>query len=160
MPFTWSDGPLKKAAYPFPSEPLRAKLFEIYSSRVDSVYRISHWPATSALICSQRQLLQQDPAVQALEYAIYFMALCATTDAESEIMMLRSKEELQKEYRAAAETLLVQANIVSMPGSTVLHAFVIYLVSSLRPCSFAPSTTQILNYVLADHNASSHYERV
>jgi hypothetical protein len=104
---------------PTPSQSMRTKLLDLYSSRVDSVYRISHWPATLL------QIRNDDPADRALEYSIYFMALCTLADAE-----MPGRQKLLDKYRSATETLLSRANLV-IPNMTALHAFVIYLVSSL-----------------------------
>jgi hypothetical protein len=70
----------------------------------------------------------QSPSARALEFAIYFMALCSITDQESQHFGLGSRPELLQQYRSATETLISEANLLRSPNVAVLRAFVIYLV--------------------------------
>jgi hypothetical protein len=76
----------------------------------------------------------QFPAMQALEFAIYFMAICSITDDEADTMMLGDRGLLIQQYRHATEILISRADLFRNKDLAVLQAFVIYIVSySHRP---------------------------
>lgn len=105
---------------------MAAQLLELYAARVDSVYKMWHWPATMS--ATQPRHEKKSTSARALESAVFFMASCTISDAESKAMFSRSRQILLTDYRLACERLLSSANLVSVPNLTSLHAFILYLV--------------------------------
>lgn len=106
-------------------------LLDLYKQRVDCLYKILHWPTTLRDIESSHsgpENVTQSTSIQALEFAIYFMALCSITDDEAAQLDLNSRPALIQKYRVATEFSISEANLIRAPDLTVLQAFVIYLV--------------------------------
>jgi hypothetical protein len=108
----------------------RAKLLSLYGERVNCIYNVLHWPSTLT-----RMQRAEEPAAspktlshQALEYAIYLVALCTISDHEAEKMSLHSKADLLQRYKDATEHALSKAGVLRHPDMTGLQAFVMYLV--------------------------------
>jgi len=104
----------------------------IYQDRVDKVMKVLHWD--KVLDAIERNHADgksgvQFPAMQALEFAIYFMAMCSITDDEADTMMLGDRGSLIQQYRHATEILISRADLFRNPDLAVLQSFIIYLVS-------------------------------
>lgn len=115
-----------------PTKQMRTTLLDLYQNRVDSVFKVLHWPTVSTAIernYQNPQNVSESPTMQPLESAIYFLALCSITDVESERILSCKRLPLIKQYRLATEISISRANLVRNPDLTVLQAFVIYLVS-------------------------------
>jgi hypothetical protein len=109
----------------------KAKLLNLYEERVNCMFNLFHWP--SILKCIQGT---EEPAAssrimshQALEYAIYLVALCTISNDEAENMSPNSKAGLVQQYKDATEHVLSKADVMRHPDMAGLQAFVIYLVS-------------------------------
>ena len=108
---------------------LKVRLFDIYRERVDSIFKIGHWP-------SIRQLLLQEEAeangesLKALENAIYFMTICSLFDSECMQYFQLDKESCIQMARQDTELCLTAADLLSSTDISILQAFVIYLVST------------------------------
>jgi hypothetical protein len=116
---------------PTPSLEVRTKLLHLYRSRVDSVYKILHWPTVLSILEANYAGPGnglRSVSVQALEYAIYFMALCSITNSEAEEMGLGIRLDMLLLYRSAVEDLLTGSSLLHNPDLTILQAFVVYLV--------------------------------
>lgn len=121
----------KYAALPIPSLNVRTKLLHLYRYRVDSVYKILHWPtALSMFEANHVGSGNFSPSIssQTLEYSIYFMALCSVTDSEAEEMDLGIRPEMLQLYRPAVEDLFARSSLLQKPDLPILQAFSIYLV--------------------------------
>ncbi|RDW58242.1 hypothetical protein BP6252_13653 [Coleophoma cylindrospora] len=119
-----------------PTEGIRTMLLRIYQDRVDKVVKVLHLDTTLDAIKRNHADGKngvQFPAIQALEFAIYFMAICSITDSEANTMMLGDRRSLIQQYRYATETLISIADLFRNPDLAVLQAFVIYL-TGLRAC--------------------------
>jgi hypothetical protein len=114
---------------------LREALLELYGSRVDTVYKILHWPTTLRSI--QTRYRSDDAPVslssQVLETAIYFMATCSLMDEESKDGGFGDKSRLLHAFRSSAEYLFAQSGVLQSPDLVLLQAFVIYLVRTKSP---------------------------
>jgi hypothetical protein len=120
-----------KTTIPTMSPETRAKLLRIYHARVDSVYKILHWPTVLSLVEESHNCITGvDPilSVQCLETSIYFMALCSITNDEAKEMNLGDRSDVLQTYRSVTEDLLAKSSLLHSPDLTVLQAFVIYLV--------------------------------
>ena len=111
---------------------MRSTLLQLYRCRVDAVFKVVHWPTAINEIESSHpdtEYGSQSPAIQALEFAMYFAAACSVTDFDSEILLPEAKWSLVQRYRRATEVSISKANFFRYPDLTLLQAFVIYLVS-------------------------------
>ncbi|XPS94644.1 hypothetical protein M3J09_003953 [Ascochyta lentis] len=124
---------------PVPSASESRKLLDLYRARVDTVYKVVHWPTTIALVEANRTERAPTFSNQALEYAIYFMALCTITDGEALELGLGDRSNLLRTYRLAAECFLAESDLLRHPSVTTLQAFVIYLIG-LRTCLNSATT--------------------
>jgi hypothetical protein len=115
---------------PTPTKFMRTTLPEVYHQRVDSVYKLLHWPTVIAQLEAAHEApdTTQSPSEQALEFSIYFMALCSLTDVEYEEAFLGDRTKLIQDYQQAAEISIARADFLRHPTVLVLQAFVIYLV--------------------------------
>jgi hypothetical protein len=121
----------EKASVPTLSLDVRTTLLHIYQSRVDTVYKILHWPTTLVTIkqrhCSS-EVAPSSLSSHVLEMAIYFLAACTITNPEAETMGLGDRFSLLQGFRSAVEGLFVRSNLLQSPDLVLLQAFVIYLV--------------------------------
>lgn len=130
----FKDGSLsgEHCSLPVLSMSWRKLLLDLYRRRVDNVFKVLHWPSVLKDIeatHSDVQATSIPQSTQALEYAIYFMALCTVTDEESEELLLGSKAALMHHCRIATEIAIANANFLRTPSIASLQAFVLYLVS-------------------------------
>jgi hypothetical protein len=58
----------------------------LYKQRVDSVYKILHWPSVLAMFeeSQSNASTPESHSADALQNSIYFMAICSITDSEAE----------------------------------------------------------------------------
>jgi hypothetical protein len=103
-------------------------LLSVYQQRVDSIFKVAHWPSLIALINQDSTEIKNIPGKLALESAIYFTASCTLSNEEAEDMQHCMKEPLLEQYQFVAEDAISRANLLQDPDLTVLQAFVIYLV--------------------------------
>jgi hypothetical protein len=116
-------------ALPTPTLEAQKILLQLFRERVDSVYKIVHWPTVLATM--ERPTPPSDTKLsssQALEYSIYFMALCSITDDEAKGLGLGDRPSLVQTYRATVENLYANSTLLQSPDLTLLQAFMIYLV--------------------------------
>jgi hypothetical protein len=113
-----------------PPSSARLELLEHFKSRVDSVYKILHWPTVSSMTLQCRST-EACPVADAelLEYSIYFMAICSMTNEEAKAMGLGERIEALQAYRSTVEALFTKSCLLTSPTLVALQAFVIYLVS-------------------------------
>ena len=138
-----------RRAPPIHSAKVRTQLLGLYQYRVDSVYKILHWPTVLATLQSGTVTEASLPlSVQTLEYSIYFMATCSVNDAEAAKMGLGHRSETLQFYRSSVEEMLARSSLLQTPDTTILQAFVIYLVrySSIK----RPSRFQHANFEQTD----------
>jgi hypothetical protein len=119
-----------------PSQHMRYMLLRLYQDRVDCLFKITHWPT----IVSKIEMQYNDgyyrplsPSVQALEFSIYFLAMCSISDQESQEMFLENRQTLLERYRVATEISISTADLLNNPDLTNLQAFIIYL-NGIRSC--------------------------
>jgi hypothetical protein len=138
-----SSSPDKTIESPTPF--IRSALLRLYQERVDCLFKITHWPTVVTIIEKQYgpAQYQSSPSTRALEYSIYFLAICSINDEESQDMFLERRQSLLQRYRIAAEMLLSNANLLSRPDLTLLQAFVIYL-KGIHSCGQRAATWTLL----------------
>ena len=113
-----------------PFNPTRKVLLHVYHTRVDCLFKALHWPTTSKAIEGHYNEpgTTSSPSLRALEFAIYFAAICSMNDIETTSMLFSDRQSLMGRYRRAAEISMTKARLLQDPDLTVLQAFVIYLL--------------------------------
>lgn len=116
------------ASFQMPSPSAQTTLLEIYRYRVESVYKVFHWP-TVLQIFEQNQEARQTPIpVRALQCSIIFMAFCSITNEEAAAQDLGDRMEMLQLYQSVTEDMLARSQLLSGPDLITLQAFVVYLV--------------------------------
>ena len=109
-------------------------LLDVYSYRVDSIFKISHMPALRNLLLSDEREHSDSfgcPSREALKFSICFTAICSLSEVEVRKMFMEKKDGILNRFRLATEMMLSRAGLLTTLDLTVLQAFVIYLVSGL-----------------------------
>ncbi|GAB7365685.1 hypothetical protein MBLNU230_g7025t1 [Neophaeotheca triangularis] len=105
-----------------PANDMRRTLLAIFRDRVDSIFKVVHWPTICDMFGAET-VSSLTPAQEALESCIYFTASCALTEDDfSEHYLLTSQ------YREVAEASLTKAGLLISQDLTVLQAFAIFIV--------------------------------
>jgi hypothetical protein len=120
---------IRTASFHMPSLTAQAILLEIYRYRVESVYKVFHWPTVLQIFEQSSRTTQPPVAVRALQLSIIFLAFCTITDAEAIALDLGDRKEMLQLYRSAAEDTLSRSQLLLSPDLITLQAFVVYLVS-------------------------------
>jgi hypothetical protein len=110
---------------------MRTELLTIYRVRVDSVYKVLHWPTVLSMIGIKHGCSSATPKTQSsqvLEWSIYFMAMCSITNDEALEMTFGNRLDILQTYRSIVEDLFARSTLLQGPDVVVLQAFVIYLV--------------------------------
>ncbi|KAF2662126.1 hypothetical protein K491DRAFT_280737 [Lophiostoma macrostomum CBS 122681] len=129
-------GSEQRSLCPSPSPNTRRALLKLYHERVDSVYKVLHWPTVVSLINANHGNPVESASslsIRALESAIHFMSLCTITDGESVNMDLGIRADMIQLHRSAVEGMLARSTLLHDPDLNILQAFLIYLIA-LRTC--------------------------
>jgi hypothetical protein len=125
-------------------------LLRLYRQRVDSVYKILHWPSVLSMLEARRCNSGTPPRLSenVLENSIYFMAICSITATEAEKIGLGDRDSVLQLCQEQLETLFAQSNLLNSPDIILLQAFVIYLVRHISPlsCSYKSDMPARLDY--------------
>jgi hypothetical protein len=94
------------------------------------MFNVFHWPSVLERIQRAEEPAASSSTLshQALDYAIYLVALCTISDSEADKMSIDSRADLLQQYKDATEHALSKADVMGHPDVTGLQAFVIYLV--------------------------------
>ncbi|KAH7408510.1 hypothetical protein DE146DRAFT_376540 [Phaeosphaeria sp. MPI-PUGE-AT-0046c] len=115
----------------------RKMLLNLYRLRVESVYKILHWPSFIQIFDGKDSQYAtstvQNIAFEALESSVYFMSICSITATEAEEMGFGDRTTILQSCRAHLERLFERSNLMNSANMTLLQAFVIYLLG-LRAC--------------------------
>ncbi|KAL9114084.1 MAG: hypothetical protein Q9227_001856 [Pyrenula ochraceoflavens] len=112
------ETPLDEDILQPPTQETRAALLRIYRERVDRLFKATHWPTVVSDIEGQyidSVYKPSSPSTQALEFAIYFMAICALNDKESKSFFLSDRNSLLRKYKNATEVLVSRAKVIEQP---------------------------------------------
>ena len=120
-----------------------SKLCPVYFDQVDPVIKILHRPSLSDSMERGSQYLRYPtghPAVNALTSAVCYAAVCSLTETACRNMFQAEKTSLLDPYRRACEIALEQSEVLVTGDTTVLQAFVLYIVSLLCYTSEGPKS--------------------
>ncbi|KAL5394973.1 hypothetical protein PMIN02_004531 [Paraphaeosphaeria minitans] len=135
--------PILHASFHLPSLTAQAKLLEIYHFRVESAYKIFHWPTVLQTFEQNKETAQISVPIRALQFSIFFMAYCTVTNEEATAGDLGGRLEMLQLYQSATEDMLSRSQLLSSPDLVTLQAFVVYL-HALRTCSNRATTWTLL----------------
>ena len=138
------------------TEPDRHTLFKIYRTRVDCLYKILHWPTVvedlenASPVRTDGQINDEPlhPSLQALQYAIFFLAYGSISDQECSNLKLGERQSMLRYYQKSFEETLSKTNFLTSPTIVTLQAFVIYLVklsTSLESLQSVQRYTPLIN---------------
>lgn len=106
-----------------------APLFQIYRERIDTVFKLLHWPRILEMIQTRRQSLSPNISeTLTLELAIIFAAICTLTDDDCLQITGRSKQQSIGTYRVAVQVALNGLELAKSPTVVKLQALALYLV--------------------------------
>lgn len=120
---------------PLPEE-IRQNLLDLYRDRVDCIFKGTFWPAAFNAIgqlYNDQDDVPYSSSIRALEFSLYFMAICTLNQDECQSIMGEDKPKLLRKYRTAVEIAMSRAQLLQNPDKLVLQSFIIYLLG-LRTC--------------------------
>ena len=123
------EGP-DPSQYVKPDAKVREALLDSYQSRINPVFKPVHWPLVCRDIRTSHASTANSTAstsAKALEYAIYYLAICSLTDSECLDLLLDTKDRSLRLYRRATTALISRARVLQSPDMQGLQAFVVYL---------------------------------
>jgi hypothetical protein len=115
------------------SSEMSSRLLGVYYDRVDTIFKVGHWPSTLKSLKGHDKESFDSESVSVLRGAIEFMALCTLSEDECKQSFLLEKTTLIRIARQRAEQLFNEADLLTTTEIAVLQAFVIYL-AGLRTC--------------------------
>lgn len=105
------------------------RLWDIYLKNVDPLLKITHRPSLQPLLveatCDTAHIR---PALEALMFGIYSIAVLSLSHDECAAIFNTPKEELQKRYHFACQEALINADFLRTTDRTCLTALYFYLV--------------------------------
>lgn len=120
--------PILHTTFHLPTPISQAKLLEIYRFRVDSVYKVFHWPTVLQIFEQNQEVQHSCSSVRALQFSIVFMAYSTITKEEAIAQDLGDRTEMLNLYQAATEDSLASSQLLLGPDLITLQGFVVYLV--------------------------------
>ena len=105
-------------------------LLRLYRQRVDSVYKILHWPSVLSMLEAHQCHAGTPPRVSenVLENSIYFIAICSITATDAEEIGLGDRDSMRQLCQEHLQAVFAQSNLLNFPDIILLQTFVIYLV--------------------------------
>ena len=116
---------------------VREALLDSYQTRIDPVFKPVHWPLVRRDIQASRSstaISVTSASATALEYAIYYLAICSLSESECLDLLLDTKDRSLRLYRRATTALISRARTLQSPDMQGLQAFVVCL-QALRTCN-------------------------
>lgn len=111
------------------------QLWQVYVNNVNPLLKISHVPLLQVQIVeAAADPSKASRALEALMFAIYFIAVNSMSDEEVQHKSGESKTILLSRYREATEKALINADFMRLADLTVLQGYFLYLVCSLHQC--------------------------
>ncbi|PYI31709.1 C6 zinc finger domain protein [Aspergillus indologenus CBS 114.80] len=116
------------AAHPDQAQIFR--LWQTYLDNVDPLLKVTHTPTLqSRIIDAAADLAQVAPALEALMFSIYCMALLSCTDEDCRKVLGATRKEKLGSYQLACQQALRRCDVFRAPDRDSLTALFLYLVS-------------------------------
>lgn len=101
---------------------------------MNPILKLTHTPTLQGRIIEASANLDKiSKSLEALMFAIYFMAITSIEDEEVQVTFNEEKPELLRRYYTACQQALMNAGFMRSPDLTLLQAYLLYLVSSAPP---------------------------
>jgi hypothetical protein len=113
-------------------------LWHIYLENVNPLLKVTHVPSLQGCIieASTNILNIQPPALEALMFSIYCMAILSLSEDECWSKFGRSRDELLARYQFGSRQALWSCGFLRCNDRNCLTAVFLYLVSSRGCCTF------------------------
>lgn len=106
------------------------QLWQIYLNNVNPLLKLTHTPTLQErIIEATANIGKVSKSLEALMFAIYFMAVTSMTDEETQLTFGNDKGQLLQRYYTACQQALVNGGFMRHTDLTLLQAFLLYLVS-------------------------------
>lgn len=106
------------------------QLWQVYLNNVNPLLKLTHTPTLQErIIEATANISKVSKSLEALMFAIYFMAVTSLTDEEVRHTFSQEKALLLQRYYTACQQALINGGFMRNPDLTLLQAFLLYLVS-------------------------------
>ncbi|KAM6537671.1 hypothetical protein FALCPG4_003579 [Fusarium falciforme] len=104
-------------------------LWSVYQENVEPLIKVLHIPSMEPIFRDARKNHEQlSPGNEALVWAIYYAAITSLEPEEVRANLGVNKEDVLTQYRFAVEQALAKANFLNSSDTSIIQAFVIFLV--------------------------------
>ncbi|KAF4975659.1 hypothetical protein FZEAL_7594 [Fusarium zealandicum] len=104
-------------------------LWSVYQENVEPLIKVLHIPSMEPIFRDARRNHEQlSPGNEALVWAIYYAAITSLEPDEVQANLGLSKVDVLGQYRFAVEQALSKANFLNSSDTSIIRAFVIFLV--------------------------------
>lgn len=108
------------------------KLWQIYLENVDPILKVTHMSSLQArIIDAAAAVTDLEPALEALMFSIYCVALASLTEDQCSTLFIVQKKELLKGYCLGCQQALLKCNFLRSADRDCLTALFLYLVSMI-----------------------------
>ncbi|CAN9209830.1 unnamed protein product [Alternaria alternata] len=120
------------------------KLWQLYLENVDPLLKLTHTPTFQArIIDAASDISNIDPALEALMFSIYCMAIFSLDQEQCQAMFGRRRSEIIRGYQVGAREALVNCEFLKSSDRECLTALHLYLIS-LKPDTDPRSLSSML----------------
>jgi hypothetical protein len=112
---------------------IASELCKIYLRQVDPIVKILHRPSLTRWLIDGGDYLgypERHPATDALGAAVSYLTVMSMTEDQCTVMLNMSKATIATSCRKACESALERSGLLTTQDTTVLQAFVLYLVGT------------------------------
>lgn len=115
-----------------------SKLCQVYLQNVDPIIKILHRPSLSKWMLDGASTYlgssEDDNSVRALASAVCYVAANTMTEAQCQAAFHQNKSNVTTVHRRMCESAFEKAGLLTMRDTTVLQAFILYLVRISHWC--------------------------
>ncbi|KAI0132387.1 fungal-specific transcription factor domain-containing protein [Xylariales sp. AK1849] len=105
------------------------QLWQLYLNNVNPLLKLTHTPTLQErIIEASANIHKVSKSLEALMFAIYFMAITSLKDDEVLVTFNEEKHVLLRRYYTACQQALLNAGFMRGPDLTLLQAFLLYLM--------------------------------
>ncbi|KAM0810427.1 putative Fungal-specific transcription factor domain-containing protein [Seiridium cardinale] len=105
------------------------QLWQVYLNNVNPLLKLTHTPTLQErIVDATANIGKVSKSLEALMFAIYFMAVTSMTDQEVQLTFEEDKGQLQQRYYTACQQALINGGFMRNPDLTLLQAFLLYLM--------------------------------
>lgn len=109
------------------------RLWQVYIDNVNPLLKISHVPTLQGrIIGAAADPIEIPKSLEALMFAIYFIAVQSMTDEDVQSTFGEDKPVLLARYHKATQQALTNASFMRSNELMVLQAYLLYLVSTIH----------------------------